>query len=79
MMPRSPPMLPTMVTMTPRMMQIQQAQKCQFPMPGFFSTSQMTEGNQKVVGPVPRAPMNPIRSPAVDKHSCEPEPVSGSI
>ena len=55
-------MLPTMVTITPRKMQIHEAQKCQLFILGFFKVNQMTEGSQKVVGPVPRAPIKPIKS-----------------
>ena len=71
MMPLSPPTAPKTVIMTPAMIHAQEAQKCQFVIFGFLTSSQKIEGREYVVGPNPRAPMNPSRSVAKCQNECK--------
>ncbi len=71
MMPLSPPTAPKTVMMTPAMIHAQEAQKCQFVIFGFLTSSQKIEGREYVVGPNPRAPMNPSRSAARCQIQCK--------
>ena len=71
MMPLSPPTAPKTVIMTPAMIHAQEAQKCQFVIFGFLTNSQKIEGREYVVGPNPRAPMNPSRSAAKCQNQCK--------
>jgi len=71
MMPLSPPTAPKTVIMIPAMIHAQEAQKCQFVILGFLTSSQKIEGREYVVGPNPRAPMKPSRSAAKSKNRCK--------
>lgn len=71
MMPLSPPTAPKTVIMTPAMIHAQEAQKCQFVILGFLTSSQKIEGREYVVGPNPKAPMNPSRSAAKSYYSVQ--------
>lgn len=71
MMPLSPPTAPKTVIMTPAMIHAQEAQKCQFVIFGFLTSSQKIEGREYVVGPNPRAPTNPSRSAASFENQCK--------
>ena len=71
-----PPIAPRRVIMTPAMTHAHEAQKCQFVILGFLTTSQKMEGREYVVGPNPRAPMKPSRSAAQYLSLCVQQTVS---